>query len=96
MVLPAGYPFTYADGIPILAAGIANTTGLLLQAATLEPAEIRKLAVVVRGSVVINKDALPTVDIAGDAINMTNFATRLGVLGFVVRTEPELQAEQET
>lgn len=92
----AGYPFVYATDTPVVAADIANTTALLAETQRLEPGEVRRCAVVARGNVVINRDALPTADVAAAAYNMTNFQTAIEALGFVVRREPAEQAEQTT
>jgi hypothetical protein len=94
MVLPAGYPMD--DNVPVIAANIANCDGLLLESVTIADGEVRMVAVVQRGSIVINQDALPTVDYVGASINMTNFATAVAALDFVVRREPQNQAELET
>lgn len=93
--LPAGYPMD--DNVPIEASDIANCDGLLLQPCAVPAGEKLKVAVMARGEVVINKDALPTTyyDTAG-AINMTTFQTTLEALGFIVRLEPPTQGEQTT
>lgn len=95
IVLPAGYPMD--DNVPVEASDIANTDGLLCQGCTVPAGQTLEVAVVQRGHVVINRDALPTTYYdTGGAINMTTFASTLTALGFVVRREPTTQAEQET
>lgn len=92
MDLAPGYPMD--DNVPVVAANIANTDGLLADRLVIPAGESRQAAVVARGDVVVIKDGLPTADYAGDAINMTNFASAVTALGFVVRTEPD--AEEQT
>lgn len=90
----AGHPMD--DNIGCEAADIANCDGLLLEKIVLEDGETAKVAVIARGEVVINRDALPTTDYLGASINMANFATALAALGFIVRREPTNQAEHTT
>lgn len=99
--IPPGYPVVVnsATGAITLvaAADIANATGITLQGHRAYAGEKTPIAVLARGPGIVNRDALPTNDLAADAaINMTSFVARLLVLGLVSRSEPTVQSLQET
>ena len=78
------------DNVAEVAAGIADTDGIVLEKTVIPNGESRRVPVLARGPAVINVDALPTTDYAGSAINMTNFQTALEAMeDIVVREEPD-------
>jgi hypothetical protein len=91
---PVGQPFV--GTAPATAANLATANGVLLRAVKLDPAEAMDLPFLVRGPAVVNLDALPTVDMAAAAFNMTTFRTMLEGLRIVVREEPPIIATQAT
>ncbi len=93
---PVGTPLNLNAGKMefALAAGINAIEGLLLESndlpATANNADVAggKRAVLVRGPAIVAKSILPTVDVAGSAITMSDFITRLAALDIQVRDEP--------
>ncbi len=95
ITLLAGYPMD--DNVPVLAATIANTDGIVAVETDIEAGETVKVPVIVRGNIIINKAKLPATDIAGDTLTNATLAAKLATLtGFVVRDEPDQTLEQTT
>lgn len=94
LTLQPGHPMM-EDGTPVAAADIANAEGVLLMPAVIKDGETVLATIITKGdSVVLNRTLLPTTDHEDAAINMTNYATRLEALGFVLRSESEDREEQ--
>lgn len=96
MDLVPGHPMD--DNVPEVAGNEAQVDGILMERVYLEDGQSAKAAVLVRGPCVINKDALPDDDYAGDALNKDDIETALLALSrnFLLREEPTLQLTQET
>lgn len=92
---PAGYPIDDA-GEPVMQGDESTTVALLAQTEILAVGEVRKAATINRGHVVVNQDAMPTVDTADDTFDVGAIATALTDLGFVFREEPSTQSEHTT
>jgi hypothetical protein len=93
ITLEAGHPMN--DNVPVVAGQEAQTDGLVVEKVTVFAGTTQKVAVVARQAV-INRDALPENDYAGDALNLGTIATALTALTFIVRREPTEQTEHTT
>lgn len=91
LIIPAGYPFE-ADGTAIIGNNSENSAAfLLLNEARVPAGDKEQVAVLARGTgVVVNSDALPTVDLETPAVALiqANLQTTMEALGFVYRSEP--------
>lgn len=97
--VPAGFPLE-ADGTLATATNESDIVALVLQPQRIPAGETVKVAVLLRGPCVINRDALPTADLAGTPANfdMDDFQTALEALDppLVVKREPVTQETQTT
>jgi len=85
------------DNVPVIDGTEANTDGLLLERVYLENGEVAKAAVLARGPAVINQDAIPLTDYAGDTMTLATIVTALESLEDIVcREEPSLSETQDT
>lgn len=100
---PVGYPLKYVSGKYLLAlAGDEGTVDALLLAtedfdavaATTDFAG--KQLAIVRGPAIVSKAGIKTVDVAGDAFNVTTIIATLAALQIQVHSEPVKQQEQTT
>lgn len=88
MVLPCGYPCDITSETAVtalLAAGIANCNALLLESCVIPAGESALVPLLARGPAAVNQDKLPTVDYAGDDIDMEDFNTAIDAMILVVR-----------
>lgn len=87
----------------VLAGDEANVDGLLLYQRPISGSKAllnatdfdEKVLVLVRGPALINADALPAEDVAGDALDQADLEAALLVLGIVSQHEPAKQADIE-
>lgn len=94
--------FAKANGDIAVAGDEGDIVGIIVEgerlpeSMTLGENLVRPHAVLKRGEVVVNKNALPTEDPEGAAFNMTTVQTTLEGLGFVVITDPTVTEVQNT
>jgi hypothetical protein len=96
LVLEAGYPMD--DNVPEVAANHAQVDGFLVEGVTVPAGEKRKVAVLARGPAVVNLDALPVNDYAGDPWSHSNLQAAIEALDadIVFRREPTKKETQTT
>jgi len=95
--------FCTDDGTIVLAGSEATLTGIVVESQEDLPATMAAdalttmpYAVLRRGEVVINKNAIPAADPQGAAFNVATIVTRLEALGFKVLTNPTATSTQTT
>lgn len=97
--VPAGFPLE-ADGTLGTATNEADIAAVVIEPIVVPAGESRKVACIARGPCIINRDALPTADLAASpaSFDMGDFQTALEALSpqVVVRREPTKQTEHTT
>ena len=98
---PIGH-FVKANGDIAIAGDEANVVGIVVEGERLPDAMtagenlVRPHAVLKRGEVVVNKNALPLEDPEGNAYNLATIQTTLEALNFVFITDPTVSEVQST